>query len=52
MRLKISFEDIKRLFDYMDRSGDGDIGYEEFTLLLEEVWRGIDPMSKIEKPKF
>ena len=45
MRLKISFEDIKKLFNYMDKSGDGDIGYDEFTLLLEERWRGIDPID-------
>lgn len=45
MRLKLSFEDIKKLFTYMDKSGDGDIGYDEFTLLLEERWRGIDPMD-------
>jgi hypothetical protein len=47
MRLKISFEDIKKLFAYIDRSGNcnGEIGYEEFTLLLEERWRGIDPID-------
>jgi len=47
MRLKISFEDIKKLFAYIGRSGNcnGEIGYEEFTLLLEERWRGIDPID-------
>jgi hypothetical protein len=45
MRLKLSFEDIKKLFTYMDKSGNGDIGYDEFTLLLEERWRGIDPID-------
>jgi Ca2+-binding EF-hand superfamily protein len=45
MRLKLSFEDIKKLFTYMDKSGDGNIGYDEFTLLLEERWRGIDPID-------
>lgn len=45
MRLKLSFDDIKKLFAYMDKSGDGDIGYDEFTLLLEERWRGIDPID-------
>ena len=44
MRLKISFEDIKKLFNYIDKKGQGEIGYEEFTLLLEERWRGIDPV--------
>lgn len=45
MRLKISFEDIKMLFNYIDKKGEGEIGYEEFTLLLEERWRGIDPVE-------
>lgn len=47
MRLKISFEDIKRLFNYLDKNGKGEIGYQEFTLLLEERWRGIDPIEKM-----
>lgn len=47
MRLKLSFEDIKLLFRYMDKSGNGEIGYDEFTLLLEERWRGIDPLVKM-----
>ena len=47
MRLKISFDDVKRLFEYMDKSGDGEVGYKELTLLLEERWRGIDPMSLV-----
>ena len=42
MRLKISFSDIKLLFDYMDVKKSGELGYEEFTMLLEERWRGID----------
>jgi len=45
MRLKLSFDDIKRLFDYLDKKGQGEIGYAEFTLLLEERWRGIDPVQ-------
>ena len=45
MRLKISFDDIKKLFRYLDKSGQGEIGYDEFTLLLEERWRGIDPVA-------
>lgn len=44
MRLKISFDDIKKLFNYIDKKGQGEIGYDEFTLLLEERWRGIDPV--------
>lgn len=49
MRLKLSFEDIKKLFNYIDKKGQGEIGYEEFTFLLEERWRGIDPFSLIKK---
>jgi hypothetical protein len=45
MRLKISFEDIKRLFNYMDKEKKGELNYEDFTLLLEERWRGIDPVA-------
>lgn len=45
MRLKFSFEDIKKLFNYIDKKGQGEIGYDEFTLLLEERWRGIDPVE-------
>jgi Ca2+-binding EF-hand superfamily protein len=45
MRLKLSFEDIKKLFNFIDKKGNGEIGYEEFTCLLEERWRGIDPAS-------
>jgi hypothetical protein len=45
MRLKISFEDIQALFNYLDRDGRGEIGYENFTYLLEERWRGIDPIE-------
>lgn len=47
MRLKISFEDIKKLFNYIDKKGQGEIGYEEFTMLLEERWRGIDPVETL-----
>ena len=45
MRLKMSFDDIKKLFNYLDKTGEGEIGYDEFTLLLEERWRGIDPVE-------
>jgi hypothetical protein len=47
MRLKLSFEDIKKLFNYIDKKGQGEIGYEEFTMLLEERWRGIDPVETL-----
>ena len=45
MRLKISFEDIKILFNYLDKGGKGEISYDEFSFLLEERWRGIDPIE-------
>ena len=45
MRIKISFEDIKKLYNYLDKNKDGVIGYDEFTHLLEERWRGIDPIE-------
>lgn len=47
MRLKLSFEDVKKLFNYLDKNKNGAIGYKEFTLLLEERWRGIDPISNL-----
>jgi Ca2+-binding EF-hand superfamily protein len=46
MRLKISFDDVKLLFNYLDKRGSGEIGYDEFTMLLEERWRGIDPIAQ------
>jgi len=45
MRIKLSFDDIKLLFNYLDQDGEGTIGYPEFTMLLEEKWRGIDAFS-------
>ena len=47
MRLKISFDDIKMLFDYLDKDSKGAINYEQFTYLLEERWRGIDPIELV-----
>jgi len=47
MRLKLSFEDLTLLFRYLDKSADGAIGYDEFTMLLEERWRGIDPYDSL-----
>ena len=29
----------------MDKDGSGEIGYDEFTMLTEERWRGIDPFE-------
>lgn len=47
LRLKMSFDDICKLYRYMDREGKGEIGYDEFTLLTEERWRGIDPFEQM-----
>lgn len=46
MRLKLSFSDVTKLFRYLDKTGDGVIGYGEFTMLLEEKWRDIDPYEQ------
>lgn len=43
MRLKLSFDDITMLFRYLDSDGTGEIGYDQFTMLLEERWRNLDP---------
>lgn len=43
LRLKLAFEDIVKLYRFIDKDGKGEIGYDEFTLLTEEKWRGIDP---------
>ena len=43
LRLKISFEDITRLYRFLDKTGGGAIGYDEFSMLIEENWRSIDP---------
>ena len=43
LRLKISFEDITRLYRFLDKSGSGHLGYREFSMLIDENWRSIDP---------
>ena len=42
-RLKLSIEDIQKLYRFLDCEGKGEIGYEEFTLLSEERWQNLDP---------
>lgn len=42
-RLKLSFEDIGKLYRFLDSECKGELGYEEFTLLSEERWRNLDP---------
>ena len=45
-RLKISFEDIQKLYRFMDVDDSGEIGYDEFTLLSDERWRNMDPFAR------
>ena len=47
MRLKLSFDDVKLLFNYLDKNGTGSIGFDEFKMLLEERWRGVDHSAKV-----
>lgn len=49
LRLKLSFEDIVKLYRFIDKEGKGEIGYDEFTLLTEEKWRGLDPFAEMKK---
>ena len=48
MRIKLSFDDIKLLFRYLDTNKRGEIGYPEFTMLLEEKWRGLDAFKAVQ----
>jgi hypothetical protein len=43
LRLKLSFDDIVKLYRFIDKEGKGEIGYDEFTMLDEERWRVTDP---------
>jgi hypothetical protein len=45
LRIKISFEDVKKIFNYLDSDMDGKICVGEFKLLSEDVWRNIDPLQ-------
>lgn len=45
LRLKLSFEDIVKLYRFLDKEGKGEIGYDEFILLSEEKWRRLDPFQ-------
>lgn len=48
MRIKISFDHVKQLFQYLDTDNDGEISFEEFRQLDEENWRKIDPNRILE----
>ena len=47
MRIKLSFDDVKILFKYLDTTKKVAIGYPEFTMLLEEKWRGLDAFKTV-----
>ena len=40
--MKLSFEDISKIYRFMDTDGDGEIGFDEFTFLSEERWKSVD----------
>lgn len=46
LRIKISFDDVKKLFNYLDQKQNKALDYEDFKLLSEENWRKIDPISR------
>lgn len=43
MGIKISTEDSKKIFDYLDTDKNNAVSYNEFCELSEEKRRGIDP---------
>mmetsp|Transcript_23745 Transcript_23745/g.31784 ORF Transcript_23745/g.31784 Transcript_23745/m.31784 type:complete len:100 (+) Transcript_23745:531-830(+) len=45
-RMKLSFEDISKIYRFMDTDGDGEIGFDEFTFLSEERWKAVDAYKK------
>lgn len=45
MDLRFSSREMEILFDYLDSDKSGSIGYQQFTKLLDEKRRGIDPFS-------
>ena len=45
LRVKMSYEDIWKIYRYLDSNGDGEISYAEFCQLCEEKWRKIDPFE-------
>ena len=46
LRLKLSFDDITKLFRFMDKTGNGHLGYNEMLLLKDENWKKVkDPLA-------
>ena len=46
LRIKISFDDVKKVFNFLDHDQDGHINFHEFKLLDEENYRKIDTMGR------
>lgn len=44
--MKLSFEDISKIYRFMDTDGDGEIGFDEFTFLSEERWKSVDAYAQ------
>ena len=38
----MGYEDIRKVFKYLDLNGDGVLNYEEFCELSEENWKNKD----------
>ena len=50
LRLKLSFDDITRLYRFLDKNGYGNIGYNEMILLKDENWRRVkDPYAVLQQ---
>jgi len=47
LRIKISFDYIKKIFNYLDADKDGLIKFDEFRLLDEENFNKIDPLERL-----
>ena len=45
LRVKLAYEDLWKIYRYLDTNGDGRIVYSEFCQLCEEKWRNIDPFE-------
>lgn len=46
LRIKISFDQVKQIFNFLDKDMDGQISFEEFKQLSEENWRKFDPIKQ------
>lgn len=48
LRVKLSKEDVDKVFDYLDKDKDQGLDYYEFCGLSEEKRRNIDPFETYE----